>query len=120
MFIASMFAKGLQSALMEHAEGINGTKLAAAEKADSNLLFELLHSLEKEPRAWSLLNHPVTEKPVPWAGYLLWNALKKRYELKAIPQEIFLLKMKCLNLKCHGNVKGYIQETQETRKRLFA
>ena len=56
---------------------------------------------------------------IQWAGFLLWNALKIRYESKAIPQEIFLAKMKCLNLKCHGNAKGYIQECQENRKKFF-
>ena len=30
------------------------------------------------------------------------------------------MKMKCLNLKCHGNPKSYIEETQDLRKRLFA
>ena len=91
IFIASIASKGIQSSLTEQDEEIHGKEKLAAEKADANLLFEILNNIDKEPRTWALLNHPVTEVPVPWAGYLLWNALKRKYDFKAIPQEIFIL-----------------------------
>ena len=89
IFIASSASKGIQSSLTEQDEEIHGKEKLAAEKADANLLFEILNNIDKEPRTWALLNHPVTEVPVPWAGYCLWIALKKKYDFKAIPQEIF-------------------------------
>ena len=120
IFIANIRSKGLLAALSEQEEDLSAAKQQAATKADAILLFDLLNSLEKEPRVWALLNHPVTEIPVPWAGYKLWISLKKKYDAKAIPQEIYLAKIKVLTLKCHGNAKGYIGEVQEARKRFFA
>ena len=120
IFIANLSSKGLLSSLSEqNAEEMSTAKRATADKADAILLFELLNSIEKEPRQWALLHFPIKETPIEWAGKNLWMALKKRYDFKAIPQEIFQLKMKALNLKCHGNPKGYIQEAQDLRKRLF-
>ena len=119
LFLANISSKGYLSALAEQDEDLTAAKQIIADKADAFLLFELLNSIEKEPRQWALLNFPISETPTRYAGKLLWTAMKKKYELKAIPQEIFILKMRCLNLKCHGNVKGFIQEVQENRKRLF-
>ena len=48
-----------------------------------------------------------------------WNSIKKRYEQKAIPQEVYLLKMQTLNLKCNGNAKTYITDVKEMRKRFL-
>ena len=87
--------------------------------ADATLMFEILSNTEKEPRQWALLNHPVTETPTQWAGFLLWQSIKKRHDAKAIRQEIFILKLQTLNTKCMGNAKAYIMEIQELRKRLF-
>ena len=98
LFIAQINAKGIESSLQPQvAEDLTAAKLLAATKADAQLLFELLNTIDKEPRSWALLNYPITEKPIQWAGFMLWKALKIRYESKAIPQEIFLAKMKCLN-----------------------
>ena len=121
LFIAQINAKGIEASLQPQiAEDLTAAKLSAATKADAQLLFEILNSIDKEPRSWALLNYPITEKPIQWAGFLLWNAMKKKYEDKPIPQEIFQAKMKSLNSKCHGNVKGYILECQENRKKFFA
>ena len=121
LFIANINAKGIEASLQQqNAEDLTAAKLLTANKADAQLLFELLNTIDKEPRSWALLNYPISEKPVQWAGFLLWNAMKKRYEDKPIPQEIFQAKMKCLTSKCHGNVKGYILECQENRKKFFA
>ena len=85
IFIANLSSKGLLPSLSEqNAEEMTTAKRAAAEKADAILLFELLNSIEKEPRQWALLHFPITEIPTEWAGRNLWMALKKRYELKAI------------------------------------
>ena len=79
-------AKRLETTFKEHDEnGLTAPKLAAANKADAVLLFEILNNIEREPRQWAILNYPITEKPTQWAGLTLWNSLKKRYELKAIP-----------------------------------
>ncbi len=97
LFIASVNAKGLENAMQaQEANDLTAAKLLAANKADALLLFELLSSIDKEPRSWAILNHPITEIPIQWAGFLLWNAIKKRYETKAIPQEIFILKLQIL------------------------
>ena len=120
LFIASINAKGLENALQAQDEnGLTAAKLAAANKADAVLLFEILTNIDREPRQWAILNHPITEEPTQWAGLTLWNSIKKRYELKAIPQEVYLLKMQTLNLKCNGNVKTYITDVKEMRKRFL-
>ena len=120
LFIASVNAKGFENAMQaQEANDLTAAKLLAANKADALLLFELLSSIDKEPRQWAILNHPITEIPTQWAGFLLWNSIKKRYETKAIPQEIFILKLQILNTKCNANAKAYIMDIQESRKRLF-
>ena len=89
LFIVNINAKGLEVSLQpQDANDLTAAKLLAATRADAQLLFELLNSIDKEPRSWALLNYPITEKPVQWAGFLLWNAIKIRYESKAIPQEM--------------------------------
>ena len=94
LFIASINAKGLEHSLQNQEENdLTAAKLLAANKADALLLFELLSSIDKEPRQWAILNHPITEQPIQWAGFSLWKAIKKRYELKAIPQEVHLFKI---------------------------
>ena len=118
LFLANISSKGYLSALAEQDEDLTVAKQIIADKADAFLLIELLNSIEKEPRQWALLNFPISETPTRYAGKLLWTAMKKKYDFKAIPQEIFAMKMKCLNLRCHGNPKGYIQETVDLRKRL--
>ena len=122
LFIVNINAKGLEVSLQpQNAEELSATKLSAANRADAQLLSELLNTLDKEPRTWALLNYPITEKPVQWAGFLLWNALKKRFDEKPIPQEIHVLKMAILNQKCqNGNAKIFITEIQEKRKHLFS
>ena len=100
-------------------DALTAPKLLAANKADALLLFELLSSIDKEPRSWAILNHPISEQPIQWAGYSLWQAMKKRYEARAIPQEVYLLKMQTLNLKCNGNAKAYIMDIKEMWKRFF-
>ena len=120
LFIANINAKSLEISLQpQEANELTAAKLLTANKADAQLLFELLNSIDKEPRTWALLNFPITEKPVQWSGFMLWQGIKKHYDDKPIPQEIYLAKMKCLNSKCHGNVKGYIQEVQDNRKKYF-
>ena len=59
-------------------------------------------------------------KHIQWAGFSLWQAIKKRYELKAIPQEVHVFKMQTLNLKCNGNAKTYITDVKEMRKKIFS
>ena len=87
LFIASINAKGLENALQAQDEdALNAPKLLTANKADALLLFELLSSIDKEPRQWVILNYPITEQHIQWAGFSLWQAIKKRYEQKAIPQ----------------------------------
>ena len=72
LFIASINAKGLENSLQAQEENdLTAAKLLAANKADELLLFELLSSIDKEPRQWAILNHPVTERPTQWAGFLL-------------------------------------------------
>ncbi len=118
LFLASAMAKGLETAFKEQDEnGLTAAKLAAANKADAVLLFEILNNIDREPRQWAILNYPITEEPTQWAGLTLWNSLKKRYELKAIPQEVHLFKMQTLNLKCNGNAKAYMMDIM--RKRFF-
>ena len=120
LFISSMNAKGLENALQtQEADALTAPKLTAANKADALLLFELLSSIDKEPRSWAILNHPITEQPIQWAGFSLWQAIKKRYDARAIPQEIFIQKIQILNTKCNGNVKAYIMDIKEMRKRFF-
>ena len=120
LFIASINAKGLEHSLQNQEENdLTAAKLLAANKADALLLFELLSAMDKEPRQWAILNHPVTEAPTQWAGFLLWQSIKKIYELKAIPQEVHIFKMQALNLKCNSNAKTYIMEVKEMRKRFF-
>ena len=62
LFIASINAKGLENALQAQDEdALNAPKLLTANKADALLLFELLSSIDKEPRQWAILNYPITE-----------------------------------------------------------
>ena len=73
LFIVSIHAKGLEASLQLQDENeFTTAKLLAATKADAQLLFELLNSIDKEPRSWAILNHPITEKPIQWAGFMLW------------------------------------------------
>ena len=120
IFIASINAKGLEHSLQaQDVDGLTAPKLLTANKADATLMFELLSNMDKEPRQWAILNHPITEQHIQWAGFSLWQAIKKRYDAKAIPQEIFILKLQILNTKCNANAKAYIMDIQESRKRLF-
>ena len=60
LFIASINAKGLENALQAQDEnGLTAAKLAAANKADAVLLFEILTNIDREPRQWAILNHPI-------------------------------------------------------------
>ena len=52
IFIANLSSKGLITSLSEQEEGIHGKEKIAAEKADANLLFEILNNIDKEPRTW--------------------------------------------------------------------
>ena len=117
LFIASINAKGLEHSLQTQDEdALTAPKLLTANKADATLMFEILSNMDKEPRQWAILNHPVTEIPTQWAGFLLWQAIKKRYDAKAIPQEIFILKLQILNTKCNANAKAYIMDIQESNR----
>ena len=72
LFIASINAKGLENALQAQDEnGLTAAKLAAANKADAVLLFEILNNIDREPRQWAILNYPITEEPTQWAGLTL-------------------------------------------------
>ena len=56
IFIASIASKGIQSSLTEQDDEIHGKEKLAAEKADANLLFEILNNIDKEPRTWALVD----------------------------------------------------------------
>ena len=65
LIIVNINAKGLEVSLQQQdVNDFTAAKLSAATKADAQLLFELLNSIDKEPRSWALLNHPITEKPI--------------------------------------------------------